>query len=210
MLSSFLLSGQEGQLLTKNFKFEDGVYLTFEALQQNAPELAWDSVKTNLVTNPQTFITQIEYIIHQKDSIDLASIWGISLGGIPYILVPNVKKGGLYQFAGLRVRGKICYFDYSIREAKAMEMKAYNPLTGVAFRQGTIEREEERLYQKILHFETGEIRPLNKQNVLRWIKDDPALSESVLELDQEQVIQKLFKCLLIYDDRQEIWLPYTH
>lgn len=89
---------------------------------------------------------------------------------------------------------------------KKVQVAAYNPLTGRPFRVGTVEREEEIIVEKIMRFETGEVAEFTFENVLAWIQDDPLLVETILELPDEEKQEKLFKCLLIYDDRNEVFL----
>lgn len=200
----FTYAQDQYEILTKNFKFEDGIYTNFEAFQQNQASISWDSVAPSLYTNPQTFITQVDYIIHKKDSIQLDSLWGICLNGIPYIRLPKDSLQELTHFAGLQVRGKICYFSYEKEVDYPIEMAAYNPLTGRPFRKAIITRSTRVKYEKMLHFDTGLIEDFEVTNFLKWIEDDPQLSDSIKELPTEEAQEKLFKCLLIYDDRKTI------
>lgn len=199
-------------LLTKNFKFRDGVYLSLEAFQNNQPDYNWQQIKTNLFSNPQNFITQVEYIELKGDSLgttnlDLESVWGISLDGIPYIRLPkNTLDTDLMSFAGLQVRGKICYFEFDRKEMRDILMPVYNPLTRQPFRQAYVKREKQIYYQKMMDFKTGEIKDFNTQNMLLWIEDDRKLWNAVNVLTEEEAHEKLFKSLLIYDDRQKIYI----
>ena len=68
------------------------------------------------------------------------------------------------------------------------------------------ELEEEVFVEKIMRFETGEIVEFTVENVLHWIQDDPLLVETIKELPAEEMQEKLFKCLLIYADRNEIYV----
>lgn len=200
-------------LLTKNFKFQDGVYLSLAAFQNNAPDYTWEQVKTNLFSNPQTFITQVEYIDLKADSITtkqplhLETVWGISLDGIPYIRLPKgTLDTKLMSFAGLQVRGKICYFEFDRPEMREILMPVYNPVTGKPFREAYVQREKQIYYQKMMDFRTGEIKDFNTQNMLLWIEDDRKLWNAVNVLTEEEAHEKLFKSLLIYDDRQKIYV----
>lgn len=200
-------------LLTKNFKFQDGVYLSLAAFQNNQPDYTWSELKTNLFSNPQTFITQVEYIQLKGDSVtttkalDLETVWGISLDGIPYIRLPkNTLSTDLMSFAGLQVRGKICYFEFDRQEMRDVLMPVYNPLTRQPFRQAYVKREKQIYYQKMMDFKTGEIKTFNTENMLLWIEDDRKLWNAVNSLTEDEAHEKLFKSLLIYDDRQKIYI----
>ena len=81
---------QNDNLVSKNFKFKDGVYLHFENLQRNQPSAIWDSVEARLATNPQTLQMYIELIKYKNrpDSVDLNKLWCVVIDGIPYSSTP--------------------------------------------------------------------------------------------------------------------------
>ena len=110
-------------------------------------------------------------------------------------------------FAGLRVRGRICYYAYDVEETKMIEIAAYNPLTGRPFRKGAVARKEAVTREEMLHFEDGRQSPFHKEAFLDWIADDPQLWRTVAELPEEELKEKLYKCLLIYDDRNPAYVP---
>ena len=201
-----------GQEVTKNFQFTDGVYLSLESWQKNQPDYSWEAVKSNVFTNPQTFITQVAWMVIEEgelagDSIQLENIWGVCLAGIPYIQIDRKQaRKDLATFAGLQVRGNICYFAFERVETKKIWMPVYNPVSGKPFREKVIEREVEYVEERLLRFETGESVRFTYRNFLAWIQDDEQLTQSVLELNNTEVQEKLFKCLLIYDDRNPVFI----
>ncbi|MCB0589390.1 MAG: hypothetical protein KDD06_29155 [Phaeodactylibacter sp.] len=195
--------------VTRDFQFTDGVYLAFEDFQANRPSLSWDEVDAQLVTSRQAFMAQAEYI-RKKDGSFLPSdsIWGICLKGTPYILLPDTATSKqVMVFAGLRVRGRICYYTYEAEESRTIEMAAYNPLTGRPFRKGAISREETVVRKRMLHFQDGRREVFSKEAFLDWITDDPQLWRTVDELSDKEAEEKLYKCLLIYDDRNPAYVP---
>jgi hypothetical protein len=198
--------------ITKNFQFADGLYLSFTAFQRNQPDLTWEEVDAQVFTNPQTHEAKVAAIrLLGKDPEEntfLAwdKVWGISKDGIPYVRLEEPgEKEELVTFAALRLRGKICYFSYRAVEVRDIEVSAYNPQTGRPFRTGIIRREFPVTREKMLHFESGVIAEFTLENFLEWIEDDPGLKESVLELTDEEIQEKLFRCLLIYVDRHPVF-----
>ncbi len=195
--------------LSKNFKFHDGVFLTFEEFKNNTPTYNWDDVVVGIYSNPQNFIAQIHFLKIKKEGeeemeeINLDEVWGISLDGIPYARLPKeaLNKEEVTVFAGLRLRGKICYYEYEEYVMRKISMSAYNPNTGKPFRTMAVDRKVKVIHQNMLHFETGETAVFSIENFKKWILDDEKLLKSVEDLKPNQVDQKLFKCLLIYDDR---------
>lgn len=210
ILSTLQLVGQEDSILvTKNFDFEDGIYLQLNSLQKNKPDISWKDVNSNLAANPQTFMTQIEFISLKEtgDSLNMTDVFAICLGGIPFIRLPQeaVDKE-LTTFAGLRVRGLISYFNYEVTVNRKVPISAYNPLNGRAFRTGMIDKQVTLTYEKMFHFETGEMATLNKENFLYWIREDKKLASTVQDLEGQELVEKLFKALLIFDDRNPIYI----
>jgi len=208
-----LKSQVDSVVVTKNFSFEDGVYLQFEDFKNNQPNFLWEQLRTSLFTNPQSFQTQVVFIdVLENDSsrysMNLDSIWGFTIDGIPYIRLPEETfESSIATYAGLQVRGKICYYKYQKYVMKELEMSAYNPLTGRPFRTANINREELVTYEKMLHFETGETADLTLENMVKWIPDDTNLIETINDIGTDDAQEKLFKILLIYDDRNHVKVP---
>ncbi|HMO38353.1 MAG TPA: hypothetical protein PKC76_03565 [Saprospiraceae bacterium] len=194
-------------LLTKNFKFQDGIYLDFTDLQQNRPTYRWEEVSARMATSDEGFIAQVERIRKDQQLLDLSQVWGICIGGIPYIRLPEGEvTESATVFAGLRVRGKISYFKYKTIITEMKEVKAYNPLNGRAFRQGIVPVERTVEREQMLHWEDGTIVDFTVANFLDWIQDDRQLWRAVRDLSPEDAEEKLFQCLLIYADRSKVYL----
>jgi len=209
LLPALPLLGQEAQLVSKNFRFTDGLYLSLQELQANEPSYRWEEVEVRYFTNPQTSLTQVDHIFLKQDSqqLDPVKVWALTMDGIPSIRIPKGEiRKQLPAFAALKLRGKICYFTYPDIRSKKIYVAAYNPLTGRPFRQGVVEREEEVIIEKMLHFETGEMTDFTVDNFLKWIADDEPLLSTYLELPPDERKEKLFKGLLIYVDRNAAFL----
>lgn len=205
----------QGQYLrtpfNQQFRFADGVYFNFETLRSNQPMLAWSAVDGALVHNPEDYIVKIEHLRLAANGrpLPLDSVWAVVIEGIPYLYVPAEETGtgsGFATFAGLRVRGRICFFDYEAISTRMVTISAYNPVTGRPFRTGKVPKQETRIVEKILHWDRGEIAEFSKPNLLGWIKDDEYLFETVYALTEKEAEEKLFKCLLIYVDRNPAYL----
>lgn len=198
-------------LITKNFAFEDGIYLSFEAFQSNKPDLEWTEVRSSYFVNAKRFVAQVESmewssVALHREPLELEQVWGFTLGGIPYVRVPGASEDSeLTTYAGLQVRGKICYFSFETRETRQVAVSAYNPYNGLPFRTGVVERDEWVENPWMLHFEHGLMQPFNQNNLLNWIEDDQRLYKTVEELSHQEVEEKLFKCLLIYVDRNAVY-----
>lgn len=211
ILLSILRGGyaQNRTLVTKNFKFRDGVYYHFEQLQRNQPAVVWDSLETRLATNPQSLQMYIEVLKHKQthDTIVLNSIWGVVVDGIPYVrLADEVQKKSAMTFAGMILRGKLFYYQYEDIEEKLVPITAYIPQTGQPYITKNVTQKKDIIREKLLKFETGETSDFTLFNFKQYIKEDADLLSTVNALKPKEVSEKLFKCLLIYNDRNPVFL----
>ncbi len=201
--------GQDSLPVTKNFHFTDGAYLSMAAWRADRPELPHTDITMEYFTNPQTAVTQVREIRYKESGlpVSLDSIVMIVMGGIPSVRVAREEiSKALPSFAALKLRGRICYYTYPDWRKRTVPISAYNPVNGRPFRSGIVEREEEVIVEKLLHFETGETADFNLENFLRFISDDPLLAETYEELPPEAQTEKLFKGLLIYVDRNPAYI----
>lgn len=209
-----LLSGygraQGGIEVTPTFRFADGVYLSYEAFQRNQPDLLWSDLIRRGVTNPETLITQVEYIKDKEtmEELPLEDLWGICLEGLPFIRIPedSIYKA-LTSFVGLRVAGNINYFSYENRIEKEYEIAAYNPLNGQPFRRATVKRPVTVFVEKIMDFETGQIYPFNEASLRQLMAKDPQLMTVLNELEagEEEYEEQLFRLLMSFNRRHRVF-----
>lgn len=204
VLSTIGLQAQDSVLVTKNFKFDDGIYLSFESFQNNKPDYKWDEVVSEVFINGDSFLSKTEkFQLKKGGEIPLTGIWGFSYSGIPYIRVFN--EAAFATFTALRVRGKLCYFTYQENVTEWVEISAYNPANGRPFRTGKVQKTEEVKREKMLFFETGKTEDFNVENFLKVVKEiDPPLWNALADLNEIEAKEKLFKSLLIFDDRHEV------
>jgi hypothetical protein len=85
-------------------------------------------------------------------------------------------------------------------------MYVHNPYTGERIGKKNISNRNLEFIQKILHFDSGEITDFNFDNFLNWSKDDLGLYKSLSEIKSEEREGKLFKSLLIYNDRNPVYI----
>jgi len=203
------LGQAEATFLDANYEFADGVYLSLSSFQSDSPDWPLDQLEGRLVTNDETGLTKSDFLAVKTDTgamvLALDQIWGITLDGTPYIrLTEKTDDRDFVIFAKLSVRGAICYFSFESEEERYVEVKAYNPLNGKPFRRGRVKNMEKVDNKRILRFDTGEVAPLTRQNLLEWVKGDPQLTEAVEALNGEDQEDKLYRSILIYDDRHPV------
>jgi hypothetical protein len=192
--------------LTNNYSFKDGIYLRFEDFKKDA------SSKNNIIDSLQYDLNAEENILilsanSQKllDSLIPDKIWGLCINQIPYIRTEDQQEGRFY-FVKLHVLGKISYYYYKAFREKEVIMYVHNPYTGERIGKKNISNRNLEFIQKILHFDSGEITDFNFDNFLNWSKDDLGLYKSLSEIKSEEREAKLFKSLLIYNDRNPVYI----
>jgi hypothetical protein len=137
----------------------------------------------------------------------LDSIWGLARNGVPYVRIPR-DTGETREFAtfvALRVLGKICLYSYEREEKREVVVKAYNPVTGRPFREGTITQEEMVTEEKLIYFPTGETADLSLATLLAWIKDDAELYRAFGNLGPRPSKEELYETLMMYNERNRVY-----
>jgi hypothetical protein len=197
---------QDSVQLTNNFEFNNGVYLTIKDLQNNQPNYNWQEVKASAHINRDKNIVRFEYL-NLVDSLDNVvgnltntDFWGICVDGVPYIRVADTMIDEV-QFVGLRTRGKICYFEYDSYEMRSVPMTIYDPKTRKPVWVQYVDNKEPIEKQKMMDFSTGIVEDLDIAVFKDWIKNDAQLINTIDDLSEKEVNQKLYKMMLIYNDR---------
>ena len=197
---------QDSVLVTKSFLFEDGLYTSLEALKANRPSQDWESIISSYFVNPRTNTTQVQQLIDIETGniIDLDKIYALCIDGTPYVYVKEQPHEKMVTFAGLEARGILNYFSFEKLEEEQVKIQAYNPKNGLPFRTGFVKKDRVVKVEKILHWESGEVVDFSKENLMALIKNDQPLYKSVQELRDWELEEKLFRCLLIYNDRHDV------
>ena len=212
LTSSITMFGQDStKLLTNSFQFENGIYQTFEDLKANKPTYDWDEVKTFAHINREKKVIQFD-IIEVIDSVNKLFIelnqdnfWGICVEGIPYIRVIDTMKKQV-QFVELRTRGKLCYYYYESFEIREVPMIIYDPETQQPIWRQSVKNKMSVTVEKILEFSNGKSTVFNIKNVKNLIVNDNKLLNTLTDLTPAEAEKKLFKMVLIYNDRNKIYI----
>jgi hypothetical protein len=188
-----------------NYPFKSGVYTSFNEFSADTPTL--DSIFTKM----QYDLNAEENILILKpasqsllDSLTQKKIWGLCLNNVPYIKTDDKQEGRPY-FVKLHVIGKLSYYYYKAFREKEVIMYVHNPYTGERIGKKTVTNRDLVFIQKLLHFQSGENIDFNFDNFKSWTADDKGLQKSLSEMSGEERESKLFKTLLIYNDRNPVY-----
>ena len=186
-----------------DYEFREGIYDDFTALRNNRPSRSWAISGERVIRLADDYRVQVE-----TDEPVITQAYAIVVDGIPYLRGRWERERSFVEFAGLRVRGALCYLAYDTLVQKTFEVKAYNPATGKPFRRGKVSRTERQAVERVLDFRTGKLYPMTRDNLLGLIGNDAELRRAVRALpENEDLPNRLFAALKIYDERYPLWMP---
>jgi hypothetical protein len=198
---------------TPEFRFEDGIYLTFEQLKNNNP-----IPKSRLITDVDYsdrdfFETVMEsrniYFYDQfgmRQQIKTADIWGFSRNGVPFIAMDD----GYYR---ITVVGSICHFVATVTtyDTRYHDPYYYNPYYYNSYNRyggyypSTYSSSEMRQY--ILDFETGNLMEYEVSSLEVMLMRDPELHYEYSQLRRKKKRQLKFLYLRKFNERNPIFIP---
>lgn len=188
-----------------NYPFKSGIYTSFSEFCSDSP--VFDSlfalVQYDLNAEENILILKPESQL-LLDSLSQKQLWGLSLNNVTYIKTDD-KQDGRPFFVKLHVVGKLSYYYYKAFREKEVIMYVHNPYTGERIGKKTVTNRDLVFVQKLLHFQTGENIDFNFDNFKSWTADDKGLQKSLSEMSSEERESKLFKTLLIYNDRNPVY-----
>ena len=192
--------------LTNTFSFSNGIYKSFEEFKQNKPSVSWKNVTSDLVVLESVHKAKLGNLLSVSDSskINIGNIWGFAVNGVPYKKVLDEEENGFFAFAGLQLRGQICYYEYDMVTQVPVEVSAYNPLTGKPFRTSIIMREKKERFKIMLDFKSGNEDVFSLESVEKWIASDKSLLETFNQTESADKKKKLLKFIQIFNDRNEV------
>ena len=198
-----MLFGQ--QPVSNNYPFKTGIYISFADFSNDNPVLDsfMSSVQYDLNAEENILILKPESQ-SWLDSITNNQIWGLCINQTTYIKTDDKQDGRPY-FVKLHVVGKLSYYYYKAFREKEVIMYVHNPYTGERVGKKTVTNRDLVFIQKLLHFQTGESIDFNFENLKSWTADDKGLQKSLTEMKEDERDGKLFKTLLIYNDRNPVY-----
>jgi hypothetical protein len=197
---------------TPEFAFNDGIFLTFDQVKNNAP-----IPKSRLITEvdyyDKDFFTKVlsgKYIYFydffgNRQDVKSSDIWGFSRDGILYILMDD-------EFFRITIIGRICHFVATVTtyENRYNDPYYYNPYYYDSYyRYGgypsNTTTNETRQY--LLDFNTGEVYDYNTDNLEVLLMKDPELHDEYSQLGNKKKKQLRFLYLRKFNEKNPLYLP---
>ncbi len=203
-----LVAQEQATFFNGDYHCAEGIYLTREAFIANTPDYSWEAVDGEMVQLPEDYRVQIAGMGTNGDSTPV-QVYAISLDGFPYLYVRHDDKLNFHEFAGLRFRGRLSYFEYDDITQRSKVMHAYNPANGQPFRTGRVSVVKPVRYRFLIDFTTGRMIPMSQTNVANLIADETDLLRAVgaIPPNDPEMLNKLRQAVKLYNDRNKLVWP---
>ena len=214
-LNAFILYSQDSPpgtvVYTPEFKFNDGIYLSFSQVKNNHP-VPVARVLSETDHNDPDFFTKLldeKNIIFFDDfgvqqTVSVEKIWGFSRNGIVYIRVGN-------NFSRITVIGSICHFVANITtyNSRYNDPYAYNPYY---YRYGAspANTTTTEMRQFLLDFDTGKVLDYDVQGVEVLLMKDPELYDEFEALRNKKKKQMKFLYIRKFNQRNPLYIKVNN
>jgi len=186
------------------FRFKDGVYLTFEHFKNNNP-IPYRNIiipKIPDMTLLSDYLLSTDSILFsdvdgKKYRIAANEIWGYSKNGFPQILYNG-------EFNRIPILGAISHFVAN----KTIIVDRYQD--PYSYRYGTTTRSQiqnTELYEYLLDFETGKVAEFGEKSVEVILMRTPELYDEFNELSKSKKRKLKYVYLRKYNDLNPIFIP---
>ncbi len=202
-LNIFSLYSQDSTNLVKydrNYKFKDGLYITFDNVRNNSP-VPISNIITSLDKSSNEFF---ENLILQEQITIIDGV-GVKKEYSPENVWGFAKEGKLYIYIDLRVNlipviGEICHFV-------GTRIVTYYPssIDPFTYRGEPSTRVETR--QFILDFSTGVFYDFTISNIEPIFAKDPDFYEEWVNLSNRKKKKLIFVYLRKYNDKHPLMMP---
>lgn len=199
---------------TPDFKFKDGVFITFDQVRQNNPILKSRIITSVAYDNPDFF----ELILKEKKmqvfdnlgsrlEIPVNHIWGFSRNGILYIKVSD----GYFR---ITIIGNICHFVASLTSYNNYynpynsfgNPYYYSPYSSPYYSSGSGSPSVE-MKQYLLDFKTGNVLEYDEEGVELLLMADPELHDEFAALNKNKQKQVKFLYIRKFNERNPLYFP---
>ncbi|MFH2094399.1 MAG: hypothetical protein ABIJ16_01770 [Bacteroidota bacterium] len=206
---AFKLSAQNDSagmvLYTPEYKFKDGIYISYEQVKLNKPvevsRLITDSDPESLeFFNDLIAGTTIKFYddFGVIQSVNTKNIWGYSRNGTLFV---NYN----YSFNRIPVFGRICHFiaDITVTYDRISDPYYYNNY----YSPMNMTYETKELRQYVLDFETGNIYNCDLTSVEPMLMSDNEIYNEFNQLKKRKKKKMLFFYIRMYNEKNPIYLP---
>lgn len=200
---------------TPDFKFKDGVFITFDQVRQNTPILKSRIITTVAYDDPNFF----DLILKEKKiqvfdnlgsrlEVPAKDVWGFSRNGILYIKLND----GYFR---ITIIGNICHFVASLTSYYSNYYNPYSsygnpyyysPYGSPYYSPGSASTSVE-MKQYLLDFKTGHVLDYDEEGVELLLMADPELHDEFAALSKNKQKQLKFLYIRKFNERNPLYFP---
>ncbi len=198
---------------TPDFKFDEGIYLSFEHAKDNNP-IPVSRIISSLDIDDHNFFDKIfeeDQIVlfdinGMKKVIEKSDVWGYCKLGALYIQYHN-------DFYRIPVVGSISHF---VANELVENYRGYDPLYRqydpyyYDYHRNRYTTVSKELRQYLLDFSTGQILDYNRAGLKVMLMHDPELYEEYNELSKRKQKKLIFFFLRRFNERNPLMIPVHH
>jgi len=192
-----------------DFKFKEGIYLTFDQVKNNSP-LPKTRIITSLDAEDSRFY---EVVLDEKNisfyddlgmkrDVPVKRIWGYSRNGILYLRMNDTYNRITYI-------GSICHFTATITVYQPSYYDPYYYNSNYYYRNWNApsQTSSSQMKQFIMDFETGKILDYEEDNLELLLMRDPALHDEYAALSKKKKEQMKFFYIRKFNERNPLMVP---
>jgi hypothetical protein len=196
-------------MYNSDFKFKEGIYLTFEQVKNNLPLLN-TRIITSIEANDEHFfeavLSQKEFSYYDnlgmKRTVQVKSLWGYSRNGVIYIRMNDT-------YSRISYMGSICHFIANITtyQPNYYDPYYYNPNYYYRNLNSSSQTASTEMKQFIMDFETGKILDYNEESLEVLLMRDPQLHDEFAALSKKKKQQTKFLYIRKFNERNPLMIP---
>jgi hypothetical protein len=197
---------------TPEFAFNEGIYLTFDQVRNNAP-----IPKSRLITDvdyySKDFYSEVlssKFIYFydffgNRQQVNSNDIWGFSRNGILYIQLEN-------EFFRITIVGRICHF---VATTTSYDNNYYDPYYYNPYYYDSYYRyggypsryKTSEMRQYLIDFDSGQVYNYETKNIEVLLMKDPELHDEYMQLSNKKKKQLKFLYLRKFNERNPLYIP---
>ncbi len=210
VFSNLFSQTKDSVLVTTNFKFEDGIYIDFNAVKYLSP-ININSIITNLPIKDIEFFNKLckqEYIEYyntqgERQKIKTIHIWGYAQNGTLY-------KNSSGDFFRIPLISSISQY---VANVTVMREYANDPFMNNNYYyngMGTTRYETKEAHTFIISFEYGIVYDYDYKNLEVLLAQDEELFNEYTSLKKREKKQKIFLYIRKYNEKHPLYLYKTN
>ena len=207
------MNGQESMQgmvkFTPDFAFNEGFYIVFDQVKNNAPIPPARLITDFDYTDPDFFNRVLDgkkiayfdqFGIRQETEVD--KLWGFSKNGALYIRIGEV-------FNRVTFIGSICHFVATITtyNSRYYDPYYYNPYSYYRYMSTPSSYSSSEMKQFIIDFDTGKVLDYTVDSVEVLLMKDPELHDEFVSLRKKKKKQLKFMYIRKFNERNPLYLP---